>query len=173
MKKITYSLILFILIFAFCYQGKCATEEWTYDGMSNIFQIVADGKGGCSFTRLNGVLGGGTADFDIVWLDKKGALIYSAPMTNSTFPGMILGCTSKQLLFADKRPNPVFIQVDQNGVESIVPSPAGKYNMMPMSTLIPVSLIIQDARITDKKGFFLVENNTNTYGATLIRYSNK
>ena len=166
MKKTCY---IFILIFlaAFSYTGKCATQQWTFDGMSNIVQVFADGKGGCAITRMTGEING-TNQFDIVWLDKKGAFIYSRQLADENL-GIILNCTSKSLLYTDHRPTPVFVQVDDKGTESIVPSDAGKYNMLPEVSMISS----QKSPVYDKKGFFVVETGTNGMSATLVRYSNK
>ena len=108
-------------------------------------------------------------NFELIWLDKKGTLIYQTTLSNIV-SSTIIDCTPKQLLFADYRSGPVFIQVDNKGVETIVPSSAGKYNMLPGVELIPVPVI--NSRIDDKKGYFLVRSSTNENAATLIRYKN-
>ncbi len=165
MKNTTLTILFLTVVFLLSFSANAATEDWTYDGLSNIFQIVADGKGGCAMTRSTNSV----ENFELIWLDKTGTLIYQTTLSNIV-SSTIIDCTPKQLLFADYRSRPVFIQVDNKGVETIVPSSAGKYNMLPGVELIPVPVI--NSRIDDKKGYFLVRSSTNQNSATLIRYKN-
>ncbi len=166
MKNKTLIFLFLSVSLLFSFPINAATEDWSYDGLSNIFQVVTDGKGGCAMTRSTNSLD----NIELVWLDKTGALIYQTTISNYIISA-IIDCTPTQLLFSDYRSHPVFIQVDENGVETIVPSPAGKFNMLPGtgSTRFPVI----NTRLNDRKGFFLVRSSTNDTGATLIRYKNK
>ena len=164
MKNISFTIIILAAIFSFA--SKAATEEWSYDGLSNIFQVVTDGKGGCAMTRCTNTI----ENIELHWLDKTGTLIYQTTLSN-ILTSSIIECTPKHLLFADYRSHPVFIQVDDKGVESVIPSSPGKYNMLPGTDLIPIPMI--NTKLDDSKGFFLVRSSTNDSGATLIRYKNK
>ncbi len=166
MKNKTLIFLFLSVSLLFSFSIKAATEDWSYDGLSNIFQVVIDGKGGCAMTRSTNSLD----NIELVWLDKTGALIYQTTITNFVI-STIIDCTPKQLLFSDYRPHPVFIQVDNQGVETIVPSPAGKYNMLPGAGAMHFPII--NTKLNDRKGFFLVRSSTNDTGATLIRYKNK
>jgi len=165
MKNTTFTILFLAAVLSFSFSAKAASEDWTYDGLSNIFQVVADGKGGCAITRATNTI----ENIELHWLDKKGQLIYQTSLSNG-LKNTIINCTPKQLLFSDFRPTPVFIQVDNKGTETEVPSPAGKYNMPPALGTIPIAVI--NSKIDDKKGFFLVRSATNDAGATLIRYKN-
>jgi|GEM_PF-539386 len=166
MKNTIFTILILTAVLFFSFSAKAASEVWTYDGLSNIFQVVADGKGGCAMTRCTNSID----NAEIVWLDNKGQLIFQTSISNIIKSSIIM-CTPKHLLFTDFRPDPVFIQVDNNGTESVVSSPSGKYNMVPGPGTIPVGIL--NSKIDDKKGFFLVRSATNENGATLIRYKNK
>ncbi len=166
MKNTIFTILVLTAALSFSFSANAASEDWTYDGLSNIFQVVADGKGGCAIVRSTNSID----NSELVWLDKKGQQIYQTTISNC-IRNSIINCSSKQLLFTDFRPTPVFIQVDNNGTESVVPSPAGKYNMLPATGTTPLAVI--NTKIDDKKGFFLVRSSTNQNGATLIRYKNK
>ncbi len=166
MKNTTFSILFLAAVLSFSFSAKAATEDWTFDSLSNIFQIVSDGKGGCAMIHNTNSL----VSPKLVWLDKSGQEIYQTTLSNIQV-STIMQCTPKQLLFSDHRSTPVFIQVDDQGVETIVPSSAGKYNMLPGLEVIPVPTI--NNKLDDKKGFFLVRSSTNGNATKLIRYKNK
>ncbi|NLF38171.1 hypothetical protein GX586_01910, partial [bacterium] len=50
-------------------ESAASSQEWSVDGKASIYQIVADGKGGCAFTRAET-----NGPPEILWLDKKGGV---------------------------------------------------------------------------------------------------
>ena len=167
MKKCTYTYILMTAMLLLATLAVvAATEQWRYDGWSRILQVVADGSGGVAFFRLetNGVAA------SIVWLDKKGALVYeSANMLELIGP--IISCTKKELIFTRGEGNPpnrtiILVQVDSKGNEQTITEP-GKY-------LVGPAFQFGQGISKDKKGFFAEALTTNSpYRTELIRYTYK
>jgi len=146
-----------------CACAQAATEQWTYSGLTGIFQIVVDGAGGCAMTRYAGSFGD---DSDIVWLNKKGALIYRAGVSN-VLHGGIMACTPKNLVYADMRDTNLVVHVAADSTATILPAAANTLNRTPL----PYPIYWQ--RMADSKGFFAIRTDTNTMATTLVRYSNK
>lgn len=135
-----------------------SSEEWSVDGKAIIYQIVADGKGGCAFTRAetNGPI-------EILWLDKKGGVIFQSALT-ALVARTILSCTQSQLVFADSRGVPVIFAVDKKGVSTLIETPNGY-------TTGPMMMVGTENFLCDKKGFF--QRRVDLYSSgrnTLVRF---
>ncbi|MCX7005525.1 MAG: hypothetical protein NTV22_19975 [bacterium] len=142
--------------------ARAATQRWSYDDAPMISSIMADGSGGCSYVRRE------TNDLPsaVVWLDKKGALIYRADLTTN-LPITIINCTKKQLTYATWQDNWRFVQVARDG--TVTPVTAGDKTLtVPLLVLeLPVSFT------TDRKGFFGLLVRVPSSRVTLVRYDNK
>jgi hypothetical protein len=155
--------IIILLVAAGCASARAATEAWTYSGLTGIFQIVADGAGGCAITHTatrfmeNG---------EVVWLDKKGALLYQAGISNVLHTGILI-CTPKNLVYSDMRATNLAIHVALDGTATLLPAAADTFNRAPSQ------YPIYQQFLADAKGFFAVRTDTNTMAATLVRYTNK
>lgn len=140
-----------------------ATKQWTYFGDAGITQVVADGKGGCAFVRLD------TNDIGtICWLDKNGTARYVKPVgTLGMYQGCIVSCSSKQLVYAWTSPTAsnVFVVVNADGIETQISATNGLVNM---SFLQPFQNICDDP-----KGFFAVLYYVSSSRQDLVRFSNK
>ena len=103
MKNFTFIVWLCIAVTASCIKISAATEEWSADGQQMIYQVAADGKGGCVLIRseTNSV-------YSILWVDKKGAEIYEAVVSNAS----IISCSNKQLVYSDNLNGSEIVQVD-------------------------------------------------------------
>ena len=156
----TFTCILCVSLFAAWQCVQAATEQWRSDGQKAVRQIVADGKGGCAYVRedTNSVV-------SLVWLDKKGAIIYSTILSN-VIGNQILACTPKQLVYADERPDGIVIQVDQDGQETVLSTPNGHVG----SGFLDV---IPRSATTDKKGFFGVLFKYPASDQDVLRFKNK
>ena len=157
----THTLLLLGLALAFAARtGQAATEQWTAFGDARIQQVVADGNGGCAYTRLDA-----SNNATLVWLDKKGNVIYQAAPTNQ-FQWPIVVCTRKLLLYLDKRPLNVLVQVAPDGTESVLSAP---------NTEIGPSLmgIYRPSLVDDRRGFFAVKLGIPVQTNTLLRFTNK
>jgi hypothetical protein len=153
--------VLFAALTCACAQA--ATEEWTYGGLTGVLQVVADGAGGCAMTRFTD----GPYDYsDVVWLDKNGALLYQAALSNALRAG-ILVCTPKHLVYSDMRETNLVMYVAQDGTATMLPAAANTFNRSP--ALYPLYW----QSMADRKGFFAIRTDTNTQAATLVRYTNK
>ncbi len=158
MKNFTFIVWLCIAVTASCIKISAATEEWSVDGQQMIYQVAADGKGGCVLIRseTNSV-------FSILWVDKKGAEIYEAVVSNAS----IISCSNKQLVYSDNLNDSEIVQVDSKGGTTKISKPDeeayGSYlgNMMPSTVM------------SDKKGFFAVKMDVLISRQQLVRFSNK
>jgi hypothetical protein len=155
--------LLLPLAFATC--SLAATEEWRYDGTNEIFQITADGKGGCAITRVTD-LGGADVSGDVLWFDKKGQLIYQGGLSNLLGGGIIV-CTPKDLVVGDIRRTNLVVHVTRDGTASELPAAAGTLNRPP-GRYIASKLVVYDA-----KGFFAMVSDTNANAYSLVRYRHK
>ena len=139
-----------------------ATEQWSYSAPAPVQQIVADGKGGCAFvsTDTNGIS-------SVVWLDKKGVnkFVYDIGSVFFIQPS-ILSCSKKELIFGPPG-FPVLAQVDKKGNVQAVADLTGY--LMPFPVLFPIGF----SELSDRKGFFVVNVNTNSGQNTIVRYSFK
>ena len=75
-----------------------ATKQWQYNSPNNIIQIYADGKGGCAVatTDTNNLV-------TVVWLDKKGKVLYESPLMSAPMLGLIQSCSANQLTYTDRK----------------------------------------------------------------------
>jgi hypothetical protein len=169
MKNYKHICIIMIAILAVASLAVfAATEQWRYDGWHIVYQVAADGTGGCAVYR---VTTNGSAS--IVWLDKNGQAKYDRVSEQVPLLNPIIYCNKKNgLAFAavtGSSTNKVMglILVDKKLNESVMTAP-GKH-LMPGS--YPYGST--GTSTTDKKGFFAVEMSTNGVGATLIRYTYK
>jgi hypothetical protein len=141
-----------------------ATPEWSYDATFGIiFQVVADGKGGCA------VMGVQTnSSYHVAWLDKKGNVIYDKTLVPGGVVLNIYGASKKGLMFGiQTMAGPELITVDKDGVESGQAYPVN-------SLYFQVGVPPYGASITqDKKGFFFQLRDPLTGIYTLERYSFK
>jgi hypothetical protein len=138
-----------------------ATEQWRYQSPHEIMQVVPDGKGGCAVAvaDTNGLM-------QVVWLDKKGKVLYTS-LPSMGFPiGPISSCTPKQLIYTLFLGPPMVIQVTNKGQEIPVASIGGYLYGMPLT-------FGNNSEYSDKKGFFVFNVETNTLRKTLVRYSYK
>ena len=158
---------LLIIFITFSMAAFAAKEIWKYDRNSDadgakIVQIVSDGKGGCASVWF------GTNEFlTVVWLDKKGNVKYENQMYGLYFsPNVILSCSPKQLVHFSGIPLPMVVQVDSKGIAKVIGTLNGYLTGI-------LTFPIPKQKLTDKKGFFAVNADTNAVYQTLIRYSNK
>jgi len=169
MKKRTYAYILTALLLVIASLTLyAATEQWRYDGWSIVYQVAADGTGGCAIYRIST---NGTTS--VVWLDKDGQEKYDRVMTQGPVISPIMYCNKKNgIAFSATEgsgTNQVvsMILVDKKLNETVTTVP-GK-NIMPGS--YPYGSGATAA--TDKKGFFVIELSRNGVGATVVRYTYK
>ena len=154
-----------ILLFTLSFALFAATEVWKYDRNSDpdgamLFQIVNDGKGGCATVWSN------TNElFNIVWLDKKGKVKYNQQMYGFFFsPNIIMQCSKKQLVYLSGAPIPMIVQVNSKGKAKVIGTLNGYLTGI-------LTIPIPQQKLSDKKGFFAVNADTNSVYHTLIRYS--
>ena len=158
MKNITFIVCLCIAVTGSCIKLNAATEQWEIDVQKMIFQVAADGKGGCVLIRMET-----NSVYSILWVDKKGAEIYEAGVSNAS----IISCSNKQLVYSDNLNGSEIVQVDSKGGTTKISRPNeeayGSYlgNMMPGTVM------------SDKKGFFGVKMEMLTSRQKLVRFSNK
>ncbi len=136
------------------------TEQWRHVARAPVQQIVGDGKGGCAFVTRET-----NAFVSVVWLDKKGQLRYdSGPMETVPIGPVINDCTPKQVVYTGTAGFPMMVQVDKNGSPTPVVSFGGY--LIGMTIVAPYG----HSRLGDKKGFFVLNVNTNTGVNTVVRY---
>ncbi len=149
-----------LLIGCGCLTAGALTEQWRYVARAAVQQIVADGKGGCVIADRDASNFAG-----VVWLNQKGAVQYTAGVvTGSPFATIVNGCSASQLLYTGTPGFPMMAQVDKKGVAKPVVAFGGYLLGMPM--MMPFG----PSRLDDKKGFFVVNVNTNTDVNTVVRY---
>jgi hypothetical protein len=147
---------------------RAATEQWRYDGWHIIYQVAADGTGGCAIYRITT---NGSAS--VVWIDKNGQAKYDRVMDQVPLISPIIYCNKKNGLafvtFSTGPTNKVLemIMVDKKLNESATTTP-GRH-------IVPGSYPYGSTGTStfDKKGFFVTEMATNGVGATLVRYTYK
>lgn len=164
MKIIFYVILLFAFVCGFCANANAATEEWSVPLSSNyVYQCYADGNGGAAIVYLDG-----SGNTKLLWLDKKGKKIYEDTITDVSAGG-ILGCTKKDLVFADSdsSTNRYVYHVNSDGQKETLAAPVGTFNTVPNLTYSFIT------KAGDKKGFFATFTNTNDLETTFVRYRNK
>jgi hypothetical protein len=158
MKNITFIVCLCIAVIGSCIKLNAATEQWSADGKSMIGQVAADGKGGCALIRMET-----NSVHSILWVDKKGAAIYEAGVSNAS----IISCSNKQLLYSDDLNGSEIVQVDSKGGTTKISKPGEEAYASFFGKIIPSSVM------SDKKGFFGVKMDIITSRQKLVRFSNK
>ena len=163
--KTTFTFFILLLLVGFLsITVESATEEWSYDCGSNIvYQAYTDGKGGAAMIH-----GAASTNLTLVWLDKKGDIIYQAGISNIMATG-ISGCTSKDLIYSDVYPDTgihVF-HVNSKGEMEVIPAAPDTFNTT--MSVVPS----YGNKSDDKKGFFISFTNTNTLNTSFVRYRNK
>lgn len=157
----SYSIVAIIGMIIIGLHVFAATEQWRYQSPHEITQIMADGKGGCALVvaDTNGIA-------QVIWLDKKGQLLYTSLQAPGFPIGAINSCTPKQLVYTLFLGPPMLVQVTRTGQEIPVASIGGYLYGRPLT-------YGGGSELSDKKGFFVVNVETNTMRKTLVRYSYK
>ena len=164
--KILFVIFCIFTVSLFCDSIFAATELWSYNGWEKILQIVPDSKGGCAFVRVE------TNDIaEVVWLDKKGELVYKTNinMTNSFGPPPIniLFFKKKSLFIFDVRNDvKVVIEIDNKGQETITQSPGNDVSG-------PLFMLYTPSQLSDKRGFFAVKIDVIAGRQYIVRFNNK
>jgi len=153
-----YSAIL--VIGGGCLTARALTEQWRYVTRAAVQQIAADGKGGCAYVDKDA-----SNWASVVWLNQKGAVQYATGVLTGSFMGAIInGCSANQLLYTGMIGFPMMAQVDKKGKALPVAAFGGYVLGMPLMMPFGTSLL------NDKKGFFVINVNTNTEVNTVVRY---
>ncbi len=141
--------------------ARAATRQWEYTSIQTIIQVVADGKGGCALAMAdtNNIV-------TVVWLDRKGRSLYQSLPVSGPMLGPIQDCSPKQLTYTIFIGYPMIVQVDKKGHEQPVVSIGGITYGTPLAPNA-------NNRLGDKKGFLVINVDTNTMRETLVRYSFK
>jgi len=169
MKKCTYTYILMTAMLLLATLAVvAATEQWRYDGWHIIYQVAADGTGGCALYR---VTTNGSAS--VVWLDKNGQAQYDRVMEAAALINPIVYCSKKTgLAFTAFTGNPTnkvigLVLVDKKLKETVT--------TVPGKNVVPGSYPYGSTGTAnfDKKGFFVTEISTNGIGSVLVRYTYK
>jgi hypothetical protein len=132
------------LLFTLALSATAATERWNYTApFVQIFQIVADGTGGC------GVLGIATnGHFFVAYLNKKGTPLYEKDLGAAANCLGIARVTTKNLAYwVQSVAGSVLIHVNQKGVEQTISQV--NFGYYP-SAMLP----FYNSNFSDKKGFF-------------------
>jgi hypothetical protein len=151
---------MYLLVVCGCVTAWAVTEQWRYAARASVQQIISDGKGGCA-----------VADKDVsnlvsvVWLNQKGAVQFTTGViTGSPFGAFINDCTASQLLYTGTPGFPMMVQVGKKGTMTPVVAIGGYLLGSPM--IVPFG----SSRVQDKKGFFVVNVNTNSGVESVVRY---
>lgn len=147
------------MVFAITISTHAATLVWGIDGFDTVYQIVADGKGGCA------VVGVASSAPYIVWLDSAGNIVYQRTLTVSTLG--IVAFDGKNLVYHLATSPMTLVTVDKKGTEKTVSDPA--YHLFGAFMGMPY----QPNRPFDKKGFFTAQAPTGSGTWRVARYSYK
>jgi hypothetical protein len=134
------------------------TRHWSVPAGQATLLVIADGKGGCAFLSFE--TNGATA---VTWADRKGAVKYQKEYVLGTFP-VLVKCTPKVLVYSLTTSNvTTFVKVDRKG-EEMAAGDSGKFQQA-----------ISQRRSVDKKGFFVVNIDTNPppNRSEIVRYTDK
>jgi hypothetical protein len=137
-----------------------ATEEWsTAEDWNIIYQVRADGKGGCA------VFGVAVGGYYIAWYDKHGDEIYNVTIPDGSHG--IYSCTKKTLSYSTQSVlDYEMVTVDRDGVATTVSQ--GNTDFLYIG--IPP---YQVSAVQDKKGYFVTKLNKGTGKSYVTRYSHK
>jgi hypothetical protein len=149
------------LIFLGAVAAWAATQRWSYDSTPVIFQIVADGSGGCAYVRLET-----NTYISVLWLDRKGTLIYRVDLATNE-PATIVRCTKKQLVYAAYQDSWRFVQVANDGTATPITAGNNTLTVPLLRQEMPVNVM------ADRKGFFGVLVTIPGSRQTLVRFDNK
>ena len=139
-----------------------ATELWRTPTVSNVIQVMADGKGGCACAWFDT-----NATINLAWFDAKGRVRYTSEPSDIPIPILpINACTPKQLLYTTVYGFPMMVQVDKKG-RAIPVATIGGFVIGSPPMLLPRN------SLTDQKGFFLINVDTNNAVECVVRYSYK
>ena len=157
-KTLAAALISLSVLFVFA-----ATEQWRFTVPMMLVQVVADGNGGCATAALdtNGFI-------NVFWFDKKGDIKYTSDPIPGFMPGIIQSCSKKQLVYMSMIPMPLLVQVNKKGDEKPVVSLGGFLYGRPLP-----GMAANTSSLTDKKGFFVINVNTNAETSAIVRYTYK
>jgi hypothetical protein len=152
---------MYLLVVCGCVTALAVTEQWRYAVRASVQQIVSDSKGGCVVSDRD------VSNFvSVVWLTSKGAVQFtSGVVTGSPIGAMIHDCTASQLLYTGTPGFPMMVQVSKKGTMTPVVAIGGYLFGNPM--IIPP---YSASRLQDKKGFFVVNVNTNSGVESVVRY---
>jgi hypothetical protein len=134
------------------------TRQWSVPAGQAAFVVTADGKGGCAFLSFET-----NTAITVTWVDRKGAVKYQKESAVGTIPTLIK-CTRKVLVYSLTTSNvTTFVRVDKKGEETAGGDP-GKLQQ-----------VIGQRRSIDKKGFFVVNIDTNPQPnrSEVVRYTDK
>jgi len=143
MKNLALTLTACLLV-TLALSATAATERWNYTApFAQIFQIVADGTGGC------GVLGVATnGHFFVAYLNKKGTPLYEKDFGAAVNCLGIARVTAKNLSYwVQSVAGSVLIHVNHKGVEQTISQVNSAYYP---SGIIP----FYKCEFSDKKGYF-------------------
>lgn len=153
------SLLLCALAHIISVTTQAATLLWAVDGFDAIYQMVADGKGGCA---VAGVYLGAPY---IVWLDSAGNKVYQKTLAVGTLG--IVAFDGKNLVYHLSTSPMTLVTVDKKSNEKSVSDPA--YHMFGTFMITPY----QPNRPFDKKGFFTAQAPTAPGTWRVARYAYK
>lgn len=157
--KASYGMILVLACATAMYGAK---QRWSYDDADTIRMIVADGSGGCAYTReeTNDTVG-------IVWLNKSGNPVYQLQV-NTNEPIVIVRCTKKELLYVVSR-NGLwqYERVTPGGTPQVISAPGQDLRGAVLAHLLAPS------RTTDAKGFFGILVKMPGTRMSIVRFDNK
>jgi len=139
------------------------TKQWESASVSNMVQVVADGKGGCAFAWQDS-----SNKIHVTWLDAKGGVIYDSSSFSAMFAiNIIERCTPKQLIFNGVVVFPSLIIVTSKGVAIPVISADGLVIGSPMAFSLPRH------EFSDSKGFFVINRDAAGTPMRLVRFTYK
>jgi hypothetical protein len=142
------------------FSAAAVTEEWsTRENWTIIYQVVADGKGGCA------VFGSVPGAYVIAWYDRKGDEIYDTTFTAPSFG--LYSCTKKSLSYSKYGGvDYEMIVVDKDGSETTVLQGNTDFSYIGIPPY-------QVSVVQDKKGYFVAKVNKGNGKWFVTRYSHK
>jgi hypothetical protein len=150
-------LVTLTICLLFTAAGYALTREWGVQTGVTITSLRVDTKGGCAVTSVetNGI-------YAIAWIDAKGNVKYQKSFAAGT-QAAVVKCGKKTLVyFTVNAASRELVQVDKKNQESTTTS---------TKVINPVNAL----ESTDKKGFFVLEFDTNQVPtlSEIVRYSDK
>jgi len=150
-------LVTLAICLLFSAAGYALTREWGVPTGTTITSLRVDAKGGCAVASIetNGA-------YTVAWVDAKGNIKYQKSFAAGTQVGVVK-CEKKTLVYLKvTAASRELVQVDKKNQESTTTS---------TKVINPVNAL----ESTDKKGFFVLEFDTNQVPAfsEIVRYSDK